>query len=74
MPNTKQFAKYLDIDGNGYIKRHGDSFVATNVEGVFVAGDCADGVYRQAITSAGTGAMAAMAAERYVCERWEGAK
>ncbi|MDR1595924.1 MAG: thioredoxin-disulfide reductase [Puniceicoccales bacterium] len=64
-PNTKQFTKYLDIDGNGYIKRRTGSFVETDVPGVFVAGDCADSVYRQAITSAGTGAMAAIAAERY---------
>jgi thioredoxin reductase (NADPH) len=67
VPNTQPFAKFLDLDGAGYVRRRENSFVETNVAGVFVAGDCADCDYRQAITSAGTGAMAAMAAEKYVC-------
>ncbi|MDR2628758.1 MAG: thioredoxin-disulfide reductase [Puniceicoccales bacterium] len=69
VPNTQQFAKYLHRDDNGYFCRKEDSFVETNVEGVFVAGDCADKTYRQAITSAGTGAMAAILAEKYICKK-----
>jgi thioredoxin reductase (NADPH) len=68
-PNTKQFAKFLNLDENGYIVCRENSFVETNVPGVFAAGDCSDGVYRQAIVAAGTGAMAAIAAEKYICER-----
>jgi thioredoxin reductase (NADPH) len=71
-PNTQQFAKFLHLDEDGYIKRRENSFVETNIPGVFVAGDCADRVYRQAITSAGTGAMAAIAAEKYIHEYLEG--
>ncbi|MDR1401729.1 MAG: thioredoxin-disulfide reductase [Puniceicoccales bacterium] len=70
-PNTQQFAKFLHLDEDGYIRRMENSFVETNISGVFAAGDCADKVYRQAITSAGTGAMAAIAAERYIREHLE---
>ncbi|MDR3144419.1 MAG: thioredoxin-disulfide reductase [Puniceicoccales bacterium] len=66
VPNTQQFAKCLHLDANGYVRRRENSFVETNLDGVFVAGDCADGDYRQAVTAAGTGAMAAIAAERYI--------
>jgi thioredoxin reductase (NADPH) len=69
IPNTQQFAKYLHLDDDGYFCRKEGSFVETNVEGIFVAGDCADKTYRQAITSAGTGAMAAILAEKYICRK-----
>lgn len=67
-PNTEIFAEQLDIEG-GYIVVHGGragNATATSKTGVFAAGDVADHVYRQAITSAGTGCMAALDAERYL--------
>ena len=64
-PNTDIFADYLNLDETGYIiNEPGTS--KTNVAGVFVGGDAADHVYRQAITAAGTGCMAALDAERYL--------
>jgi thioredoxin reductase (NADPH) len=64
IPNTQLFQGALDMDANGYlVPRKG---AATNVPGVFVAGDCADHIYRQAITAAGTGCAAAIEAERYL--------
>ena len=64
MPNTQLFKGIIDMDENGYIKpEHGTE---TNVPGVFVAGDCSDHVYRQAITAAGQGCAAAIDAERYL--------
>ena len=67
-PNTEIFKEYLDLDETGYIKNiPGTS--KTNVAGVFVAGDAADHVYRQAITAAGTGCMAALDAERYLAAK-----
>ena len=64
-PNTKIFADYLKLDETGYIINTPGSS-KTNVAGVFVSGDAADHVYRQAITAAGTGCMAALDAERYL--------
>ena len=67
-PNTDIFADFIDLDETGYIKNvPGTS--KTNVAGVFVAGDAADHVYRQAITAAGTGCMAALDAERYLASK-----
>lgn len=64
-PNTDIFKDYLTLDETGYIINiPGTS--KTNIEGVFVGGDAADHVYRQAITAAGTGCMAALDAERYL--------
>jgi thioredoxin reductase (NADPH) len=64
LPNTQLFKGVIDMDENGYIIPKAGS--ATNVEGVFVAGDCSDHVYRQAITAAGMGCAAAIDAERYL--------
>lgn len=64
-PNTSIFAQYLTLDNEGYIQNVPGS-TRTNVEGVFVAGDAADRNYRQAIIAAGSGAMAALDAERYL--------
>lgn len=67
-PNTGIFADYLTLDETGYIiNTPGTS--KTNIAGVFVAGDAADHVYRQAITAAGTGCMAALDAERYIASK-----
>jgi thioredoxin reductase (NADPH) len=67
-PNTDIFKDYISLDETGYVKNVvGTS--KTNVEGVFVAGDAADHVYRQAITAAGTGCMAALDAERYLASK-----
>ena len=63
-PATKAFAKWLKTDNNGYFVTNGTP--ETSIPGVFVAGDCADPVYRQAITAAGSGCQAALLAERYL--------
>ncbi len=64
IPNTQIFKGVINLDENGYIiPKNGAS---TNVTGVFVAGDCADHVYRQAVTAAGMGCAAAIEAERYL--------
>lgn len=67
-PNTEIFKPYIELDEVGYIKNiPGTS--KTNIEGVFVSGDAADKTYRQAITAAGTGCMAALDAERYLAAK-----
>jgi thioredoxin reductase (NADPH) len=65
-PNTAIFKDFIDLDETGYIHYAQPGTSLTNVPGVFVAGDAADKRYRQAITAAGTGCMAALDAERYL--------
>lgn len=64
-PNTDIFKEYINTDSEGYIINVAGT-TKTNVDGVFVAGDAADKNYRQAIIAAGSGAMAALDAERYL--------
>ncbi len=68
LPNTSAFASALDIDEGGYFKPVNGSQVRTKIPGVYVAGDCSDHVYRQAITAAGMGCQAAIEAERWLAE------
>ena len=68
-PNTSLFSEYLEMDDSGYLKISGGSqgnSTETSVKGVFAAGDVSDSIYRQAITSAGSGCMAALDAEKYL--------
>jgi len=66
-PNSELFAPWLQTDQEGYIQTKGDT-PCTNVPGVFAAGDVADAKYRQAVIAAGSGAKAAMEAEKYLVE------
>ena len=67
-PNTDIFKEWLDMDETGYLKKI-DGTPKTKVPGVFVAGDCADPVYRQAISAAGSGCQAAIEAERFLLNK-----
>ncbi|MCH2083456.1 MAG: thioredoxin-disulfide reductase [Saprospiraceae bacterium] len=67
-PNTDIFKDWLSMDNVGYLVTKADTS-KTNVEGVFASGDAQDSVYRQAVTAAGTGCMAALDAERYLVEK-----
>lgn len=68
-PNTEIFKGMLDMDETGYLITKGKT-TKTNLPGVFAAGDVQDSIYRQAVTAAGTGCMAAMDAEKYVLEHF----
>ena len=65
-PNTSLFAEYIDLDDDGYIVTNNTK---TSVEGVYAAGDVQDRYYKQAVTAAGTGCMAALEAERWLGAR-----
>ena len=69
-PNTEIFRGQIDIDAEGYIRVDSPT-TKTNVPGVFAAGDCADPIYRQAVSAAGTGCRAAIDAERFLLEKEE---
>ena len=68
-PNTDIFKGQLHLDETGYIKYEQAGTSKTNIPGIFVSGDAADKTYRQAITAAGTGCIAALDAERYLAAK-----
>ena len=68
VPSTAYFADQILLDNEGYIEVKEKGSTLTNVDGVFAAGDCVDKIYRQAITAAGMGCMAALDAEKWLQE------
>ena len=66
-PNTAVFRDHVALDGEGYVRTQAGS-TRTSVEGVFAAGDVQDKIFRQAVTAAGTGCMAALEAEKWLTE------
>ena len=72
-PNTDLFKGVLDMDETGYLQTEGRT-MKTNIPGVFACGDAQDSYYRQAVTAAGTGCMAAIDAERFLVEHGEAVK
>ncbi len=72
IPNTQAFSAALEVDDGGYFVPQAGSQIQTKIPGVYVAGDCVDHVYRQAITAAGMGCAAAIEAERWLAEHEAG--
>ncbi|HEX7191464.1 MAG TPA: thioredoxin-disulfide reductase [Thermoanaerobaculia bacterium] len=75
-PNTTPYAGQIELDERGYIMQPHRHSTATNIQGVFAAGDCVDHIYRQAVTAAGSGCQAALDCERWltherITERWD---